>query len=157
MAAFIVFLGFLIITSILFALVEIQIEGSEGWAAKLPTWKIENKWTRKFYGARPLTGYHLYVQLFLFFLIHIPFGLNIVPFNFMIELRLLSFMILFWVLEDFLWFVINPAFGLKKFKPEFIWWHAPNWYKFMPRDYWIFIPVGLILYVVSVAFSCCCC
>ena len=39
-----------------FALLEIQIEGRAGWASNLPTWRIENQWTRRFFSARPLTG-----------------------------------------------------------------------------------------------------
>jgi hypothetical protein len=139
----------LILLSALFALIEIQIEGPNGWATTLPTWRLENRWTRLFYSSKPLTGYHLYVQLFIIGAIHLPFGLGLVPFTWAIEARLLSFFILFWILEDFLWFVLNPAFGLKRFRPEHIWWHAPTWWWLMPRDYWIFTPIGLLLYCAS--------
>lgn len=33
---------FVIIVSVVYALLEIQIEGEDGWAGKLPTWKIKN-------------------------------------------------------------------------------------------------------------------
>ena len=101
-----VFMGFLSLASWLFALLEIQIEGRHGWAQKLPTWRIENKWTRIFY-KKPLTGYHLYAQGFIFLMAHSPFGLNLVPWNFYDELRILSFVVLFWIVEDFLWFSCN--------------------------------------------------
>jgi hypothetical protein len=59
------FIVTLAIAATLFALVEIQIEGPNGWAARLPTWQVENRWTRLFWSAKPLTGYHLYTQLFI--------------------------------------------------------------------------------------------
>ncbi|MCU0605802.1 MAG: hypothetical protein MUC33_24470 [Desulfobacterales bacterium] len=43
------FIGFLTLAAWLFALLEIQIEGRHGWAQNLPTWRIENKWTRTLY------------------------------------------------------------------------------------------------------------
>jgi len=139
----------LFIFSALFALAEIQIEGPHGWAASLPTWRVSNRWTHLFYSAKPLTGYHLYTQLFAVVAVHLPFGLSLTPFTWRMEARQLSFLILFWVLEDFLWFLLNPAFGLKRFRREHVWWHAKTWWWIMPRDYWVFIPVGLALYRFS--------
>lgn len=133
----------------LFALVEIHVEGGQGWAKSLPTWRVENRWTRLLYGKRPLTGYHLYVQLFVLVISHAPFFLGLAPHTWRGEARVLAFVILFWVVEDFLWFVMNPKFGLRRFRKQHVWWHAPTWWWVMPRDYWIFIPVGVALYVVS--------
>jgi hypothetical protein len=133
----------------LFALVEIQIEGPKGWATGLPTWRIENRWTRWFYSGKPLTGYHLYVQLFVLAVVHLPFGLGLTQVTWRAEARIMAFFILFWVVEDFLWFVLNPAFSLKRFRPEHIWWHAQTWWWFMPRDYWISTPLAAVLYILS--------
>lgn len=132
-----------------FALLEIQIEGPDGWAAGLPTWRVENRWTRWFFSSRPLTGYHLYVHLFIIVVVHAPYGLGFVAPSWRAEGRILAFLILFWVLEDFLWFVLNPAFGIRRFTREHVWWHAPTWIWIMPRDYWVFLPIGVALYVVS--------
>jgi len=137
------------VTATLFAMVEIHIEGPRGWAESLPTWRTENRWTRLFYSMRPLTGYHLYVQLFVLVFSHVPYATGIVVPSWRIEAKILSFVALFWLLEDFLWFVLNPAFGLKAFKKERIWWHAPTWWWIMPRDYWILAPAGVVLYVLS--------
>ncbi len=143
------FFASLAVLATLFALLEIQIEGPHGWAAGLPTWKISNRWTRLLYSSKPLTGYHLYTLLFTLLAAHLPFGLAMVPFTWRMEARALAFFVLFWVLEDFLWFVLNPAFGWKRFRRDHIWWHAPHWWWIMPRDYWVFIPVGLVLYHLS--------
>jgi hypothetical protein len=48
--------------ALLLANVEVQIEGSAGWAANLPTWRIEDGWLLDlFWGGRPMTGYHVYI------------------------------------------------------------------------------------------------
>jgi hypothetical protein len=137
----VVFVLHLLLTSFLFAQLEIQVEGPHGWAARLPTWKIENRWTRLFFSSKPLTGYHFFL---------IPYALGLGPImSLALELRILSFFILFWIVEDFLWFVMNAAFGVRRFKREHIWWHSAHWWWIMPRDYWLFLPVGIGLYVVS--------
>jgi hypothetical protein len=143
------FLLSLAVSATLFALLEIHVEGPHGWAVSLPTWRVENRWTRLFYSSKPLTGYHLFAQLFTLALIHLPFGLGLAPMTWRAEARVLSFFVLFWLLEDFLWFIFNPAFGLKRFRPAHIWWHAPIWWWLMPRDYWLFLPVGVALYYFS--------
>jgi hypothetical protein len=132
----------------LFALVETQVEGSNGWASALPTWRIENRWTKALMGTRPLTGYHLYLQLFLLAIVHAPVALGLAELHLRSELRIVAFVIFFWVAEDFLYFVVNPAFGLARFRPRFIWWHR-DWWGFMPKEYWVFLTVGLALYAYS--------
>ncbi|HEX7241802.1 MAG TPA: hypothetical protein VF263_16090 [Longimicrobiaceae bacterium] len=133
-----------------FALLEIQVEGSAGWATALPTWRVENRWTRLLFGSRALTGYHLYVHLFVLLLIHLPYALGFVAPSLRAEARIAAFLVLFWVLEDFLWFVLNRDYGVRRFTPEHAWWHAPSWWWIMPREYWIFTPIGIALYAWSV-------
>ncbi|HEY0025536.1 hypothetical protein [Longimicrobium sp.] len=132
-----------------FAQLEIQIEGTAGWAAALPTWRVENRWTRLFFSSRPLTGYHFYVHVFVTLVVHLPFALGFAAPTWKGEARIVAWLILFWVAEDFLWFVMNPAFGLRKFRREHIWWHAPTWVWIMPRDYWVFTPIAAALYLWS--------
>ena len=72
--------GLLVVLSLLaavFAQVEIQIEGATGWAANLPTWRVENHWLLDyFWGGRPLTGYHVWVFLFMALVFHFAFFLH---------------------------------------------------------------------------------
>jgi hypothetical protein len=142
------FLLAILAAATVFALAEVQIEGKNGWASALPTWRVDNRWTRLVMGGRPLTGYHLYMHLFLILLLHVPFALEVLSPSLSLELRIFSFLILFWVAEDFLYFVVNPEFGLRKFSKKYIWWH-PHWWWILPREYWIFTPVGMVLYVFS--------
>ena len=136
--------------SFLFAKVEIAIEGQRGWAEKLPTWHLPkgHRLSKLLVGGRPLTGYHVWIQIFVFSFLHIVYLFT--DFNLKVELVLLSFFVLFWVFEDFLWFVLNPAFGIKNFKKEKIWWHKDHWWLIAPREYFIFIPLGVTLYLLSV-------
>jgi hypothetical protein len=132
-----------------FAAVEVQIEGESGWAGRLPTWRLDNGFTRAVMGGRPLTGYHLYCHLFVLVVAHLPMGMGYVPWTLQTEARALAFVALFWVAEDFLWFVINPRYGLGRFREEHIPWHSGAWWWIMPREYWIFLPAGLFLYWFS--------
>ncbi len=145
----VIFFVFLIVASFLFAKVEIAIEGPNGWAANLPTWKKtgDHILSRLFWGGRPATGYHLWITLFILFLIHLVF--IFLPWTLLIELKLISFIILFFTLEDFLWFILNPAFGLKNFRKEKIWWHEKRWFWIAPIEYFFALPIGLIIYYLT--------
>lgn len=145
---FLISLIFICVASFLFAKVEIAIEGADGWAEKLPTWKLpKSHWANIFLGHRPMTGYHLWINLFIFFIMHIVYLFQMPSIE--IEFRLVALFILFWTVEDFLWFVLNPAFGLKNFKAEKIWWHKDNWWAIAPREYFIFLPIAILLYLLS--------
>jgi hypothetical protein len=146
----VIFAAFCLLTAFAFAKVEIEIEGPNGWAANLPTWRISNRWTKIFYGNRPLTGYHFWLQMFVLLISHAPFGLDLCPWSGRAELRVVGFVILFFIVEDFLWFVLNPAYGLRRFRREHIWWHEPHWWWIMPRDYWVFFILGCLTYAAGV-------
>lgn len=144
------YLIFIILLAFWFGKVEIQIEGTAGWAKNLPTWRIEHHWVLKyFWGGRPLTGYHFWVITFVCILFHIPIFFA-ESWSWILEARVLGGIVLFWAIEDFLWFVFNPGYGLKKFKKELIPWH-PRWILGAPIDYWIFVPIGIFL--VSYSYS----
>lgn len=140
------FFGFLLAAAAAFAALEVQIEGDAGWARSLPTWRVDNAWSRWLLGGRTLTGYHLYCHAFVLIMVHVPVGLGFATWSLRTEARLLAFLILFWILEDFLWFVINPQYGPRGFSRERAAWHAPAWWWIMPREYWIFTPVAAALY-----------
>jgi hypothetical protein len=133
----------------LLALFEIQVEGEEGWAAKLPTWRIDNAFTRLLMSGKPLTGYHTWLFLFVLAMVHLPFGIGVAPWSLHGEARVISFTLLLWFVEDFFWFVLNPRWGVKRFRKEEIWWHAPAWWWIMPRDYWTYSVIGAVLYIYS--------
>jgi hypothetical protein len=137
-------LGFMVFLSGILALWEIQIEGKDGWAANSPGWRIEKGWVVKIMGGRPLTGYHLFMTLFIIGIVHLP--LFFVPWNWRLECLLLGFYVGMVLLEDFLWFVLNPYYGIKSFRKGKIWWHK-RWWGPVPDFYWAFIIIiGFLVY-----------
>lgn len=129
----------------LFANAEIHIEGGAGWAANLPTWRIEEHWLLDiFWGGRPMTGYHLWVFSFVGLAFHFPLFF-MAQWSPQLEGRIAACVMFFWILEDYLWFVINPAFGWRRFKPEHVSWHK-RWVLWAPVDYWMFGALGAVLY-----------
>lgn len=78
-------------------------------------------------------------------MVHLPYALGFAVPSWTAEARIAAF----WILEDYLWFVFNPAFGASRFRREHIWWHAPAWWWIMPREYWVGAPVALALYLLS--------
>jgi hypothetical protein len=141
--------GYLLAAAWAMARLEVQIEGRNGWARNLPTWRVDNRLTRALFGGRPLTGYHFFFHILVALLVHSPFALGFAPLTVPAELRILSFLILFWLIEDWLWFVVNPAFGPAAFRADRIHWHRSSWWLIMPREYWIAAPIGVGLYILS--------
>ncbi len=134
-------LVWILLLSFLFAQVEIQIEGPRGWAAGLPTWRIEKHWLLDlFWGGRPLTGYHAWIFSFMFLVFLFPLVLS-GGFSLKRAARCLGSLMLFWIIEDFLWFALNPAFGLARFSPMTVPWHH-HWFVGLPVDYYIFLLFG---------------
>lgn len=132
------------VAAFLWAMMEIQIEGKSGWAADLPTWRIEKHLILDiFYGGRPLTGYHVWAFLFVFFVFHSPILWGY-PWSWTMEFKIIGAYDLFWVVEDFLWFVMNPHYGWRKFSPQEVWWHK-RWFCGLPLDYWMLGALGVFL------------
>ena len=135
-------LGFVMLLGFFFAKLEIAIEGDAGWAANLPTWRIEKHWLLDlFWGGREMTGYHAWAFSLIALFFHFPLIFS-GDFSWAAEQRALACIMLFWVSEDFLWFVLNPAFGLHRFAKSHVSWHR-HWWMGAPIEYWIFTPLGL--------------
>lgn len=141
-------LAFVLLLGYFFAQVEIQIEGAHGWAADLPTWRIEHHWLLDiFWGGRPMTGYHAWVFPFMAMLFHFPLVFN-GRWSLRTECRIVACIMLFWTTEDFLWFVCNPAYGLARFNPAGVAWHK-HWIAFAPTDYWVAVASMIALFWFS--------
>jgi hypothetical protein len=114
------------------AKLEIQIEGPNGWAAKLPTWRITDPRITWVFGGRPITGFH--------------FPLFFTKFSLVIETKILYCFSIMAVVWDFLWFVLNPSFGLQKYTPDNVWWFK-KWALGFPVDYYVGILISLFIFV----------
>lgn len=137
-------LAAVLVLAYFFARVEVEIEGEAGWAANLPTWRIESHpLLDLFWGGRAMTGYHMWMFSFIGLCFHFPlFFMG--QWSPQLEARALASIMLFWIAEDFLWLIVNPAFGWRRFKQEHVNWHK-RWAFGAPIDYWIFGLVAIVL------------
>ena len=147
---------YLYLLALVLAFLEVQVEGQHGWAAQLPTWRPhEHRWYarayRKFMGGKEMTGYHVAVFLFSFLMLHLPYvwGLR---WHLAGELQTLSLFFLFIGVWVFLWFVINPHFGIRKLSAGHISWHK-TWVLGLPIDYYVSLILSLLFFAGSVGFG----
>jgi len=119
---------------------EAYIEGPEGWAAHQVGWKIK-------FGSFTYTAYHFWLY---WVMIPLLLALPLVADGWDAHL--------FWVLvfaytigatiEDFMWFVVNPVYPLKKFNRHKTAWHS--WVKIVkvdiPTSYIIRAIVSIVIY-----------
>ena len=126
-------LVFCIIASFIVAKLEINIEGKDGWAKNLPTWRIKNRYTKLLLGESPLTGYHLWLFITIITLLQFAFFIGL-KWSISLELQIVALFFLAIVLEDFFWFVFNPYYGIKKFNKINAHWHI-HWVGILPMLY----------------------
>ncbi|RYZ13345.1 MAG: hypothetical protein EOO24_00295 [Comamonadaceae bacterium] len=136
-----IYLAWVLAMSFLFAQSEIQIEGAAGWATSLPTWRIESHWLLDvFWGGRAMTGYHAWVFSFMAVAFFMPLAFKGRATCSDAGLALAG-LIVFWIAEDALWFVLNPAWGWARFDPAIATWHK-HWLMGLPIDYFIGLAVA---------------
>lgn len=146
--AALLFLAWVSLLAIFFAQVEIQIEGAAGWGKSLPTWRIEQHWLLDlFWGGRAMTGYHAWVFPFIALIFHFPFFLQSC-WSWALQARVLAAIIVFWIVEDAMWFVMNPAYGWAGLNSQNAEWHK-HWLAGLPVEYWWGSVLALILLVYS--------
>jgi hypothetical protein len=136
---------FTLVLAIITALWEIQVEGKEGWAKQLPTFRI-NVFFRKLLGGKPLTGYHIFLLLIFIIVFH---GLFINELGtWKVESTIFGLIFLFFVIEDVMWFTFNPHYTLKRFRKKQIEWHS-RWFLGLPISYWYGTIIGTILLILG--------
>ncbi len=146
---------YIFILATVLAILEIQIEGANGWAKNLPTWRPNpNHPMAKIYSrmmsGKELTGYHLTMFSFVFLIFNLPFFFGF-PFNLENILKISSLFFIFIALWDFLWFVLNPFHPLKNFAKN-----NPNHKAFlfgMPTDYYYSITISFLILVIPTLFT----
>jgi len=147
-AAFLLRALFLFGYAVLFALVEIEIEGPHGWAERLPTWFRITTPTARVYGlfmrGKPLTGYHAVMFVLPLWSFHLGFFSG-VPWSWAGEAGTLAAYMIWVVAWDFIWFLYNPRFGWGRFRKGEVWWHGRTWIGRFPIDYWSSLVVSFAL------------
>ena len=137
-------LAYFFLIGLSLALLEIEIEGPDGWTKNLPTKRIKIWWYQKF--GKEVTGYHLLLQIFLLLFMHLPLILEN-RFSWDLEALILSQYFFFLVYWDYLWFVLNPYFKLKEFKKGGFPWHAALIFG-LPTEYWLAMLAGIFFPVI---------
>ncbi|HEX4047691.1 MAG TPA: hypothetical protein VH309_07655 [Elusimicrobiota bacterium] len=117
----------------LLARVEIEIEGDKGWAASLPTWRWGPDWWLDLTNGKEVTGYHLWLTLFLVAVFHLP--LVFAGFSRALWSKCVSSYLLTTAVWDLQWFAWNPAWGLARFRAAPIPWFRRKLLGF-PVDYY---------------------
>jgi hypothetical protein len=102
---------------------------------------------RHFLGRTRDDRLHAWVFPFIAMFFHFPLFFN-GHFSWRAGFRVLACIMLFWIVEDFLWFVLNPAYGLARFEAAAIPWHT-RWLWFAPVDYWVYSVVLIALLWIS--------
>jgi len=115
--------GFFILFGTLWSALEVQIEGENGWASKLPT--------TSFFGTH-FTWYHAIMNVMIFVLVF-----KVVSFSWALPFWLASL----FLIEDYMWFMINPEYGFEKYSAEYVSWH--KWVLKMPLGNWLSFTIML--------------
>lgn len=135
------------------AWLEVQIEGKDSWAAKLPCWRPNPKWIVAriyswFMGGLPLTGYHAVMFSFVLIILHLPFTAGI-KWSIVNQLKVFSVFFILAANWDFLYFVWNPYFTLRGSGSNSITRHK-NWLlKIFPKDYSKAIGISFSFVVIA--------
>ncbi len=140
--------------SLLFALMEVELEGKYGWSEKSQTWyRVKGHYPKIIsflLGGKPLNGYHIFMFPIVLLISHAHFFMG-VEWTLVNELIALAIYFAWAPLWDYLWFVLNPHYGIKNFDKNKVWWFS--------KSHWIFNIVALeqisqwVLSIVLVVFA----
>jgi hypothetical protein len=132
--------------------IEVEIEGGYGWAERMPTWYLKRGTVGRIYGTvmghRPLTGYHVFVFIMPVVLLNLPFVYG-VDWSLAGELRVFATYFALAVVWDYLWFVLNPAYTVRRFERGNVWWFEQPWIGRFPLDYYLGIGLSTVLAVLA--------
>jgi hypothetical protein len=138
------------------ALVEIEIEGARGWAVGLPTWYRTRGPAGRVYAlvspGRPLSGYHLFMVPLPILGLHYPF-VSGVDWALAREAGTIAVFLAWVIAWDYLWFVLNPAFGVARFRRGAVWWYPGPWLGPLPLDYFISIGASFAVAALPLAWG----
>jgi hypothetical protein len=132
---------FIFLLAFFWGAMEANSEGAYGWAENFPTTRYSN-WFIQLCIGKEITAYHINMLIITLIIFHIYFLTNYWCIG--KELICLGLMSFYLVLEDFLFFVINRHFGIKKFHKVFIAWHK-RWFLWLPSSYWVGLIISSVL------------
>src|SRR3989344_1890830 len=139
-------LVFSIIMAFCIAKLEINVEGKDGFAKKLPTYRFSNWFTKLIMGRTKMTGYHVWLNITVFAFLQFPFFIGY-PWSLDFEMQIIAVLLIGIMFEDFFWFVLNPAFGWRKFEKKDAPWH--KWIGPVPALYLIYAAASSTFLLLS--------
>ena len=87
-------------------------------------------------GQRPLTGYHVFAFTIPLVIVHLPFAFGL-DWSLSAELSQLAIYFALAVIWDYIWFVMNPAYTVRRFRRGNVWWFQVPWIWRFPLDYYM--------------------
>ena len=133
-----IFSIFVVFSAFIYACIEIELEGKNGWAENLETSCLGSS-------KNSLTIYHVFMVIFIVTMFNLAFIFNPSYFSWRNELFVLSLMCIWFLFEDVFWFVLNPYYGFKHIGDA--WWHA-KWHD-VPMIYAILPLISFFLAAIS--------
>src|SRR5204863_342189 len=132
LAAVAVVSAFGLALSWIFAFVALTVRGAEAAQSAV------------FVGHRPLPGYPVFAFTIPLVVLHLPFVMG-VHWTLAGELRTIATYFALAVIWDYLWFVLNPAYTVRRFGRGRVWWFEVPWIWRFPLDYYAGIALSLAL------------
>lgn len=121
---------FVFFVALLYSLMEIEMEGKDGWCKNLPTAKNV---------LVSFTWYHILMMVIIILIFYQTFQ--------HLDIWMTVFYITsFFLIEDFLWFVFNPFYGINNYKQENIPWHK-NWSAELPIENFVGLAIFIFTYI----------
>ena len=126
---------FVLTFATLWSWMEVEIEGPTGWAMNLPT-------SCAFFG---WTWYHMSMNCIILLVLHRSLWSLHYERGVLKLARFVIYTALWYVVEDFMWFALNPHFGLIKYNKTGIPWHTNKvWVMGTFIENWIVLTVWLV-------------
>jgi hypothetical protein len=137
---------YLILIAACHAKMERTIESDEGgWGKNLPCKKIEHPILILIIG-KHIMQYHLWMLILFILIFHIPF--IFIDWSIKKELIVLGLYCLYWVIEDFMWFVESKDYGIMKLFKKECEWHK-RYTAGLPRSYFYGLIMGFLLLIIG--------
>lgn len=107
-------MAFVIAFATLWAWMEVEIEGKDGWAVKLPTSCAFLGWT----------WYHISMNVIVLLVLYRALRYHWFP-ALHVKLCIFALYVIAWfVIEDLMWFILNRNYGIQKYNKQDVPWHA---------------------------------
>ena len=139
---------FIIVHATTFSWLEVEMEGAHGWAVNMPTSCAFAGWT----------WYHIAMNILIFLTVASISNTYRAKFKNSWEQYLASILlwafrvVVYFCIEDIMWFVINKHYGIRKYTKNNVFWHADKmWFLGTIFLNWVALFGTLVLGCIEIA------